>query len=104
MQLGTLKGYEMTETEERVLAGGHGHHRPLKDKVRVARSKLANASRVYGSESNLDYYRRDLSAAKIDRVLREELAQPWGLTFEQRQELVELLVTYGSWGKGEARA
>lgn len=81
----------MTKTEERVMVGGQGLHRPRKDKVRAARARLASATRVGYSTDTLNSLRRELNAAKLERLAEETVSDPLGLTEEQRRRIKEIM-------------
>ena len=61
------------------------------DPVLSARSRLANASHRGGDPAAVIEARRDLTAAKLERHVREVVATAPPLTDEQRNRLAALL-------------
>lgn len=61
------------------------------DPVRKARSRVALASR-YGTRAEVTEARRELTAGKLERAIREALAANPGIAPKRRDELAKLLV------------
>lgn len=61
------------------------------DAVRRARSNLANAHKRDADPVRITEARRALTAAKLERAIRETLAADPAITAERRAELAQLL-------------
>lgn len=61
------------------------------DPVRHARSNLANSYRRAATQAERDRLRRELSAAKVERAIREAVEAAPPLTDEQRARLAAIL-------------
>lgn len=68
---------------------------PTKDPVRVARSRVAHATKK-GDSVALHEARINLTDAKLERAIQEALAAAPPLTEERRQRLAALLLAGGA--------
>lgn len=72
------------------------HTQRVKDPVRMAHSRVATASRKGADPLALPVAKRDLTAAKLERAIREAIAAAPPLTDDQRTRLGRLLTSGGA--------